>query len=178
MRKLALRVVESEAAGDPAPDLQVREDSLSDLVGKPRFTSDRLYAEPPAGVVMGLAYTTLGGSALYIEVSPLPREGAAGTVSVTGQLGNVMSESSKIALNVAKRYVSSVRPESTFFKDNDLHLHVPEGATPKDGPSAGITMTTALLSLAMDVPVIPDLAMTGELSLTGKVMAIGGIKEK
>lgn len=134
---------------------------------------------------MGLAYTSMGGSALYIESQGIRRavdkdgnKRGGGTLKVTGQLGDVMKESAEISYTVARARLAEIDPASTFFDDTDIHLHVPEGATPKDGPSAGITMVTSMLSLALDRPIKSDLAMTGEVSLTGKVMAVGGIKEK
>lgn len=168
------------------PDLLVTEDKLGDLVGKPPFTSDRLYEEsPPAGTVMGLAWTSLGGALLCMEAIALPKNGdikGAPHLSVTGQLGNVMTESSRLALLVARRELASradaFSAKVDFFDKHELHLHCPEGATPKDGPSAGITMVTALLSLALEHPIRPDLAMTGEISLNGKVLPVGGIREK
>lgn len=127
----------------------------------------------------------MGGSALYIETQGIKRgldsEGkprGGGTLKVTGQLGDVMKESTQIAYTVARARLAEISPDNTFFDVTDIHMHVPEGATPKDGPSAGVTMVTAMLSLAMDRPIKSDLAMTGEISLTGKVLAVGGIKEK
>jgi len=164
-------------------DLRVTEDNLSEFVGKPLFTSDRLYEQQlPAGTVTGLAWTAMGGSVLYVEAMALPRptgnKGSAASPSVTGQLGNVMKESSQIAHLVARRALTQVLPESAFFEEHDLYVHCPEGATPKDGPSAGVTMTTALLSLALERPLDVNLAMSGEISLNGKVLPVGGIKEK
>lgn len=136
---------------------------------------------------MGLAWTAMGGSSLYIETAKrkFPRDNedgkggqAEGSLKLTGHLGDVMKESCQIALTVARGYLRSVDPTNTFLETHHLHLHVPEGATPKDGPSAGVTITTALLSLALNKPVVKDIAMTGEISLTGKVMPVGGIKEK
>lgn len=193
-RKLALQVVaEGESAQltkkstRKSDTWQVSEDNLSDYVGKAVFTSDRLYEEGdlPNGIVMGLAYTSMGGSALYIETQGIkrgldsdgkPRGG--GTIKVTGQLGDVMKESTQIAYTVARAKVSEMDAENNFFDMTDIHMHVPEGATPKDGPSAGITMVTSMLSLALGKSVPSDIAMTGEISLTGKVLAVGGIKEK
>lgn len=197
-RKLATKVVEqleekkspdqadAAAGDDQVIEMHVDEGSLSDYVGKPVFTSDRLYegALPP-GTVTGLAWTALGGSVLYIEATALPRRSATAegapkappALAVTGQLGSVMKESSSIALLVARRQLAA-RGAGSFFEDHELFLHCPEGATPKDGPSAGVTMTTALLSLALEKPIATDLAMTGEVSLNGKVLAVGGIKEK
>ncbi|EEC50499.1 predicted protein [Phaeodactylum tricornutum CCAP 1055/1] len=193
-RKLALQVVaESEGAtltdksSRKSNTWEITEDNLHEYVGKPVFTSDRLYEDGPLphGIVMGLAYTSMGGSALYIETQSIRRgldsEGktrGGGTLKVTGQLGDVMKESTQIASTVARARLSDIKPESNFFDINDIHMHVPEGATPKDGPSAGVTMVTSMLSLALDRPIRNDLAMTGEVSLTGKVLAVGGIKEK
>lgn len=160
------------------------EDKLVDLVGKPLFQTDRLYEDKtPVGTVQGLAWTALGGALLYVEAMAMPLTSEAKAppnLSVTGQLGKVMSESSKLALLVARRELLGRGNEAQqgFFEKHQVHLHCPEGATPKDGPSAGVTMVTALLSLALDRPTRADLAMTGEVSLNGKVLPVGGIKEK
>ena len=193
-RKLALQVVaESEGASlndkteRKTDSWTVNEENLSDYVGKPIFTSDRLYEKDPLphGIVMGLAWTSMGGSALYVETQGIKRgtdsEGkprGGGGIKVTGQLGDVMKESSQIAYTVARAQLADMKPENSFFDETDIHMHVPEGATPKDGPSAGVTMITSMLSLALDRPVRHDVAMTGEVSLTGKVLPVGGIKEK
>jgi len=148
-------------------------ENLSTYAGKPVFTSDRLYeTTTPAGVVMGLAWTAMGGSSLYIE--SVASKGK-GTVEVTGQLGSVMTESTKIAKTVTKTVIGG---DSDFFEEHHVHIHVPEGAIPKDGPSAGVTIVSAMLSLATNTPLIPDVAMTGEITLLGKVLPVGGIKEK
>lgn len=166
---------------------KVSSDNLHEYVGKPIFTSDRLYEKDPLphGIVMGLAWTSMGGSALYIETQGIKRgldsEGkprGGGKLNTTGQMGDVMKESTQIAYTVARARLAEIDPTNSYFDDTDIHMHVPEGATPKDGPSAGITMVTAMLSLATDKPIKSDLAMTGEVSLTGKVLAVGGIKEK
>lgn len=122
---------------------------------------------------------------MYIETQAIKRgkdstgkTRGGGILKVTGQLGKVMEESTQIAYTVARAKLADVDSASSFFDDVDIHMHVPEGATPKDGPSAGITMTTSMLSLALDKPIRNDLAMTGEISLTGKVLPVGGIKEK
>ena len=193
-RKLALQVVAEDEGADlneksrrKTGSWVISEDNLAEYVGKPVFTSDRLYEVGPLphGVVMGLAYTSMGGSALYIETQSIRRgldsEGkqrGGGSLKVTGQLGDVMKESTQIAYTVARAKLHEVDSSNSFFDTNDIHTHVPEGATPKDGPSAGITIVTSMLSLAMDRPIRNDLAMTGEVSLTGKVLAVGGIKEK
>ncbi|KAK7269426.1 hypothetical protein RIF29_22152 [Crotalaria pallida] len=152
--------------------------NLADYVGKPVFHADRIYNQTPTGVVMGLAWTAMGGSTLYIETTLVEEGEGKGALHVTGQLGDVMKESSQIAHTVARAILMEKDPENTFFANSKLHLHVPAGATPKDGPSAGCTMTTSLLSLAMKKPVKKDLAMTGEVTLTGKILPIGGVKEK
>jgi len=193
-RKLALQVVAEGEGLELATKMKrqsntwtVTEDNLVDYVGKPRFISDRLYEKDPLpnGIVMGLAYTSMGGSALYIETQGIRRSLDAdgkrkggGQLKVTGRLGDVMSESTQIAYTVARSRLYDINPDITYFDDNDIHVHVPEGATPKDGPSAGVTLVTAMLSLALEKPVRNDLAMTGEVSLTGKVLPVGGIKEK
>ena len=193
-RKLALQVV-AEKEGTELTDKSKRksdswsvtEGNLDDYVGKPLFTSDRMYEKDPLpnGIFMGLAWTSMGGSALYIETQSIIRgkdadgkQRGGGTLKVTGQLGDVMNESTQIAYTVARARLAEKQSDNTYFDDYDIHMHVPEGATPKDGPSAGITMVTAMLSLALDRPVRNDLAMTGEISLTGKVLPVGGIKEK
>jgi len=182
-RKSAMKIVTQ-----PDIKIEVTPDNLIDFVGKPKFLNQRLYDTTPPGVVMGLAWTAMGGTQLYIETvqvgsSSSGKRGAkhsapAGKLTITGQLGDVMTESATIAHTVAKSYLAKVEPKNDFFQRADIHLHVPEGATPKDGPSAGITIVTALLSLATNTPAKPNIAMTGEVSLHGKVLAVGGIKEK
>lgn len=184
-RKLALKVVRMKEEEVPA-QLVVDSDSLETYVGKPKFISDRLYDVPPPGVVCGLAWTSMGGSTLYIESMTNTRAGdgneeeskGKGSVLVTGLLGEVMQESSKIAMSVAKQFMNRIDSSNKVLDVSDIHLHCPSGAIPKDGPSAGITMVTSFLSLAMNEKVKPNLAMTGELTLTGMVMPIGGVREK
>ncbi|KAG0092791.1 ATP-dependent Lon protease pim1 [Podila epicladia] len=160
--------------------VDITADNLKDYVGPAVFQADRLYDATPAGVVMGLAWTSMGGSALYIEscLDGGLSEKSRPNFLRTGQMGDVMKESTSIAYTFAKNLVGRRFPENRFFNKAAIHLHVPEGATPKDGPSAGITMTTSLLSLALNRPLDPTIAMTGELTLTGKVLKIGGLKEK
>uniref|UniRef100_A0A674B0S7 Lon protease homolog, mitochondrial n=1 Tax=Salmo trutta TaxID=8032 RepID=A0A674B0S7_SALTR len=181
-RKVAFRIVSGEETA-----VQVTPDNLQDYVGKPIFTVDRMYDVTPPGVVMGLAWTAMGGTTLFIETSlRRPRDTGGkdkdgprdGSLEVTGQLGDVMKESSKIACTFARTFLMKQQPDNDFFSGAHLHLHVPEGATPKDGPSAGCTIVTALLSLATNTPVRENVAMTGEVSLTGKILPVGGIKEK
>jgi len=167
---------------DVPTDIHIKIDSsnLKDYVGPPIYTSDRLYDITPPGVAMGLAWTQMGGSALYIEsileaaLTPESRPG----FERTGNLQQVMKESTVIAYSFAKSFMAKNFPENKFFEKARVHLHCPEGAVPKDGPSAGITMATSLLSLAFDHPVSPTVAMTGELTVTGKVLRIGGLREK
>ncbi|XP_028548646.1 lon protease homolog, mitochondrial isoform X8 [Dendrobium catenatum] len=168
-----------KAGGDTEVDKVVIDVSnLVDFVGKPVFHADRIYDQTPIGVVMGLAWTALGGSTLYIETTLVEQGEAKGVLHITGQLGDVMKESAQIAHTVARAILLEKVPENPFFANSKLHLHVPAGATPKDGPSAGCTMITSLLSLAIKKQVRKDLAMTGEVTLTGRILPIGGVKEK
>ncbi|KAK4337807.1 hypothetical protein RND71_042294 [Anisodus tanguticus] len=170
-------VAESEAS-KTIDKVVVDSPNLAHYVGKPVFHAERIYDQTPVGVVMGLAWTSMGGSTLYIETSLVEQGDGKGALNVTGQLGDVMKESAQIAHTVARIILQDKEPDNQFFANSKLHLHVPAGATPKDGPSAGCTMITALLSLAMKKPVKKDLAMTGEVTLTGKILPIGGVKEK
>ncbi|XP_007952655.1 lon protease homolog, mitochondrial [Orycteropus afer afer] len=179
LRKSAYKIVSGEAES-----VQVTPENLQDFVGKPIFTVERMYDVTPPGVVMGLAWTAMGGSTLFVETSPMrppDKDGKGdkvGSLEVTGQLGEVMKESARIAYTFARAFLMQQDPSNDYLVTSHVHLHVPEGATPKDGPSAGCTIVTALLSLAMDRPVRQNLAMTGEVSLTGKILPVGGIKEK
>ncbi|KAI9317625.1 ATP-dependent protease La [Dichotomocladium elegans] len=160
--------------------LDITPESLKDYVGPPIFQSDRIYENTPPGVIMGLAWTSMGGSSLYIESvleSSLSPKSTPG-LSKTGQLGDVMKESTTIAYTYAKSLMATHFPGNKFFEKARVHLHCPAGAVPKDGPSAGVTMVTSLVSLALNHPVNPNIAMTGELTVTGKVLKIGGLKEK
>ncbi|KAM6578650.1 hypothetical protein CsatB_030487 [Cannabis sativa] len=156
----------------------VDKENLSDFVGKPVFHAERIFDRTPIGVVMGLAWTAMGGSTLYIETTHVEQGDGKGALILTGQLGDVMKESAQIAHTVARAILLKEEPDNTYFANTKLHLHVPAGATPKDGPSAGCTMITSMLSLALNKPVKKDLAMTGEVTLTGKILPIGGVKEK
>ena len=150
--------------------------NLITYLGKPMYTNDRFYARTPVGVCMGLAWTALGGATLYIEAIKVAAETTA--MKLTGQAGQVMKESSEIAWSYLHSALHKYAHGYTFFEKAHVHIHIPEGATPKDGPSAGITMVTALLSLLTDTPVVENLGMTGELTLTGRILPIGGLKEK
>ncbi|CAO3637127.1 unnamed protein product [Cunninghamella echinulata] len=159
-------------------DIDVK--NLRDYVGPAVFQSDRLYENTPPGVIMGLAWTSMGGSSLYIEsvLESSLNPKSSPSLSKTGQLGDVMKESTSIAYTFAKSLMATRFPKNKFFDKAKLHLHCPAGAVPKDGPSAGVTMATSLISLALNVPVKSNIAMTGELTVTGKVLQIGGLKEK
>lgn len=171
LRKTVNRIIEN-----PDQKIRIHKDELKDLLGKRYFSEEQAFKKPRIGVITGLAYTSMGGTTLHIESVPIST-GQSG-FKQTGQLGKVMIESSEIAYN----YIRSLMKENSegieFFNKNLIHLHVPAGATPKDGPSAGITMACSIYSIAMNQSVRPNLAMTGELTLTGLVMPIGGVKEK
>ena len=154
----------------------IEEKNLSQWLGKPLFYSDRLYEKPPIGVCPGLAWTALGGVVTYVEAIRVPAQRAE--MKLTGQAKKMMKESSEIAWSYLHSACTQLAPNHTFFKKSQIHLHLPEGATPKDGPSAGVTMVTAMMSLLLKTPILKDLAMTGELTLTGRVLPIGGVKEK
>ena len=149
--------------------------SLKELLGMAIFTDEELLENRP-GIVNGLAWTSLGGATLQIEATAMTSKRKG--IKQTGQLGDVMVESSEIAYSFVMGNLEKFGKDPTFFDNNFVHLHVPAGATPKDGPSAGVTMATALLSLVLNKPVTKGLAMTGELTLTGRVLSIGGVKEK
>lgn len=180
VRKVTFKIVRKEIEFS-----EVTGQNLNELLGKPIFTHDRMYESTPPGVVMGLAWTAMGGSALYIETAKrklieAPKKDGVGdgSLELTGHLGDVMKESARIALTVARNFIRKSDQDNNFLESSHIHLHVPEGATPKDGPSAGVTIVTALLSLAKGTPIRQNVAMTGEVSLMGKVLPVGGIKEK
>ena len=166
-RKTAKLVVEEQQE-----KVRVSGKNIEEFLGKKKFRPDMANAENEIGIVRGLAWTQVGGDTLEIEVNIMPGEG---NLILTGQLGDVMQESARIALSYVR---SIVKKEASYFKEHDIHLHVPEGAVPKDGPSAGVTMSTALYSAIEGIPVDAKVAMTGEVTLRGKVLPIGGLKEK
>lgn len=161
---------------DSSTRIKISHTDLPDLLGRRMFNEEKVYKKPRAGVVMGLAYTTMGGATLFIEATNVRAKGAG--YKQTGQLGKVMVESSEIAYTYVRSLLDKQPKYRKFLEENFIHLHVPAGATPKDGPSAGITMACALYSLATNQPIIKNAAMTGELTLSGIVMPIGGLKEK
>ncbi|QIG44518.1 endopeptidase La [Nocardioides anomalus] len=170
MRKAATKL----AVGD-RERIDIDEPDLKELLGRPRFTPESAERTAVPGVATGLAVTGMGGDVLFIEASA--HEGTAG-LTLTGQLGDVMKESAQIALSFVKAHAADLGVDRAFFEDKAIHVHVPAGATPKDGPSAGITMVTALTSLATGRPVRSEVGMTGEVTLNGRVLPIGGLKQK
>ena len=155
--------------------IQVKADDLEELLGPPRYQPNRLEDTNEIGLTNGLAYTESGGEMLQIEVSVVPGKGA---VKITGKLGDVMQESATTAMSYVRSRAEALGLSPDFYQNIDIHLHVPEGAVPKDGPSAGITMTTAITSALTKIAVKRDVAMTGEVTLRGRVLGIGGLKEK
>ena len=176
-RKLALRIVEeSEKSSGEAVKFSMDKKLIEEHLGKPIFPEGDIKKADRPGISVGLAWTSLGGDTLVIEASSVPgKEG----FTLTGKMGDIMKESAAIAMTLARKWsVERYNIDASWFEKNHVHLHIPEGATPKDGPSAGITMATALLSLLRNKVITDHLVMTGELSLTGKVLPIGGLKEK
>ena len=171
-RKHARRMLEGKD-----PKLAVTPDVVTELLGAPKFSLEEEVEERSkrAGVVIGLAWTPVGGDILFVEAN-IAKGGRH--LTVTGQVGDVMQESTKAALTWVRSYATGLGLDSDFYKDIDVHVHVPAGSIPKDGPSAGVTMVTALVSALTNTPIRPKLAMTGEITLSGHVLPVGGIKEK
>lgn len=178
LRKVALQIVQEREKKGRKKELKhtITKSNLQEYLGKPIFLSDRFYERTPVGVSTGLAWTSHGGATLYIEAIKVASERT--DMTLTGQAGDVMKESSQIAWSYLHSAVHKYAPGYTFFEKSQVHIHIPEGATPKDGPSAGITMVTALLSLLLGTPILEDLGMTGEITLTGRILGVGGIREK
>src|SRR5688572_17956009 len=179
-RKLARQRVEGgggrvSAADSPSPGSTVRAVDLKSLLGTAPYDPAELTLEDRVGVATGLAYTTAGGEVLEVEVSAL---GGRGKVQLTGTLGDVMKESASAAISYARARAAALGVDREFYRTRDLHVHMPAGATPKDGPSAGIAIATALISALTGVPVRGSVAMTGEITLRGRVLGVGGLKEK
>nr|WP_241667308.1 endopeptidase La [Pseudodesulfovibrio senegalensis] len=168
------KMARKKAEGEKGP-FKVSPKNLHKLLGPPIFIDDEKEKTLPAGVAMGLAWTPVGGEMLHVEVSTMPGKGK---LILTGKLGDVMKESAQAALSMARAKADAYGIEPDFADKFDIHVHVPAGATPKDGPSAGVTLVTALISALTETPVDPDVAMTGEISLRGRVLPVGGIKEK
>jgi ATP-dependent Lon protease len=169
-RKLARK----KAEGEKGP-FTVTEKNLHKFLGTPRFLDDEKETVLPPGVVTGLAWTPYGGEMLHVEVSTMP---GTGKLTLTGKLGDVMKESAQAAVSLARAKAAKYGIPADFHEKRDIHIHVPAGATPKDGPSAGVTLVTALISALSGKAVSADTCMTGEISLRGRVLPVGGIKEK
>ncbi|MEE8146558.1 MAG: S16 family serine protease [Longimicrobiales bacterium] len=152
--------------------------NLQAYLGVPKFLPDTEIEAAQVGVANGLAWTQTGGEILKIEATTMKSKGKGGELTLTGHLGDVMKESAKAALSYLRARAERFKIDETFFSEHDIHVHVPAGATPKDGPSAGIAMAVALASALTDIPARSDVAMTGEITLRGRVLPIGGIKEK
>jgi ATP-dependent Lon protease len=170
----AFRGAIAKIAEGEAESIKIGVKELKEFLGSPRYKEDDYKRKEEVGMANGLAWTSVGGELMYIEVLPIPGKGKT---IFTGQLGEVMKESAQIAMSLSRSICSGVIDTETFEK-SDFHIHAPEGAVPKDGPSAGVTLTTAIISSVLKVPVRPDIAMTGEITLTGRVLPIGGLKEK
>lgn len=176
IKKILRKTVTARLHSGTDERVRVKKEDLRDILGKRSFSEGKIFKKPRVGVITGLAYTTMGGATLYIESLAVPTGGPG--FKQTGQLGKVMVESSEIAYSYVRSVLGDDEKYREFFAKNSIHLHVPAGATPKDGPSAGITMASSIYSLATKQAIIKDTAMTGELTLTGLVMPIGGVKEK
>ncbi len=170
-RKCACRYIEAEKP----KQIKVDASNLAQFLGAPKLTPDRISDNDEVGAVNGLAYTSLGGDILRLEA--LVFDGT-GKLELTGQLGDVMKESAKIALSFVRSRAKELGIDPDFYKNKDIHIHIPEGAVPKDGPSGGVTLVTAIASALSGIPVRHDIAMTGEVTLRGNVLAIGGLREK
>ena len=169
-RRTARRLLEEKE-----DHVEVTKENLEEFLDRRRFDYVMKNEEPEVGIVRGLAWTSVGGDTLQIEVNVMP---GTGDFMLTGQLGDVMKESAQTGISYIRSVAGDYQIPEDFFKKHDVHIHIPEGAVPKDGPSAGITMATAMLSAIINVPVRADLAMTGEITLRGRVLPIGGLKEK
>ena len=169
-RKVARKIV-----GGKKTNFRITEKNLEGYLGKRRFHYDIITGEAEVGVTTGLAWTVVGGDTLFIETTVVP---GSGKLVLTGQLGEVMQESAKAGISYIRSIADKLEINHDFYKEQDLHIHIPEGAVPKDGPSAGVTMCTAIISTLTGTPVRKDVAMTGEITLRGKVLPVGGIREK
>jgi ATP-dependent Lon protease len=178
-RKVAREVAESSNGRRPAK-ASISEARARELLGRPRFLSEVKRRTREPGVATGLAWTPVGGDVLFVEATAYPSSGPQTRLTITGQLGDVMRESAQAALSYVRGHYAELAPGlgEDWFAEHDIHIHVPAGAIPKDGPSAGVTMVTALVSLISARPVRDEVAMTGEITLTGQVLPIGGLKEK
>lgn len=169
------RKAAKEIVSDEAKKVSITVKNLEKYLGAKKYLDDDLAKKDEVGIVNGLAWTSVGGVIMPLEAVVFDGKG---TIETTGSLGDVMKESAKIAVSYVRSVADKYGIPKDFYKEKDIHIHAPEGATPKDGPSAGVTMTTALVSALSGIPVRHDVAMTGEITLHGKVMAIGGLREK
>src|SRR5207244_5106366 len=169
------RGVAAQIARGKRERVTVTPDLVAEMLGPARYVRDTKLKTSKPGVVTGLAYTPYGGEVLYIEATRYPGKGQ---ITLTGQIGNVMKESAQAALSLVRTRANELGVKPEEFLDSDIHVHVPAGAVPKDGPSAGVAMFTALASLFSNTPVRADVAMTGEITLRGLLLPIGGLKEK
>ncbi len=169
-RKAAREILEEEKK-----KIRLTENNLSRYLGKPKYVFDMAGETDEIGIVRGLAWTSVGGDTLQIEVNIMPGKGE---ISLTGMMGDVMKESARTGLSYIRSVSGNYGIEKEYFQEHDIHIHIPEGAVPKDGPSAGITMATAMLSAMTEIPVYAGVAMTGEITLRGRVLPVGGLKEK
>jgi ATP-dependent Lon protease len=177
LRKAATKLVNAAVQ----PGLVIEAGNLREYLGRPRFTPEAHERTSVPGVATGLAVTGLGGDVLFVEASALegPSQGSgSGGLTLTGQLGEVMKESAQIALSYVRAHAEQLGITDPAILGRHIHIHVPAGAVPKDGPSAGVTMVTALTSMALGRPVRSDVGMTGEVTLNGRVLPIGGVKQK
>lgn len=174
-RKVALEIAGKKDRGETVEKITVTKDSLINYAGKPKYFYDKVGRQARIGLVRGLAWTASGGDTLEIEAQVMPGKGR---LSITGQLGDVMQESCQVALAYVRSLSDQFKIGEDYFDKHDIHVHVPAGAVPKDGPSAGVTLTTAILSAITKTKINADLAMTGEITLSGRVLPIGGLKEK
>lgn len=174
-RKAAREILERREEGKEETQISVTASNLEKYLGKKKFTQEKADRHPKTGIVRGLAWTSVGGETLQIEVNKMPGKG---DIDLTGQMGDVMKESAIIAMSYVRSISQEYDVDQKAFKECDFHIHIPEGAVPKDGPSAGITMATAIFSAVTGEKVRGDLAMTGEVTLRGRVLPIGGLKEK
>jgi ATP-dependent Lon protease len=174
-RKVAARLA-TRNADEPAMPTLVDSEQVPDYLGPPRYKREVAFRTSRPGVATGVAWTETGGDVLFIEASLMP--GGNQNIILTGQLGNVMQESARAAVSHLRANAEELGLSPDFLAKHDLHVHVPAGAIPKDGPSAGVTMATAILSAARHQPVRQDVAMTGEITLSGLVLPVGGIREK
>ncbi len=170
------RKVGARVATDPTYTVKVDAPQVDTYLGPPRFRNETPFRTSRPGVATGVAWTEVGGDVLFVEAALMP--GGSGQVTLTGQLGSVMQESARAALSHIRQHATELGIPQEFLTKQDLHVHVPAGAIPKDGPSAGVTIATAIVSAARGIPVDPDVAMTGEITLSGLVLPVGGIREK